>query len=167
MLEKTFLDELSKLKGKECWGIVGGAGTGSIISLNIGEKYLRNNPLKNTFLSDLVRRYESEYGFMLHCPWRIDHDNYVLCGSYHSNELDGPYQEVFSQVIGNKITNIICEPPAFDLKLCFENLVSINIYCTNTGIDYDECYSFKSPIGWFEVGYNGRLSFEEFDKLPH
>ena len=60
-MQKTelFIFELNKLVGEECWGVVGGAGTGSVISLAFGKQFPRNIPLKNPYVTEVVRNYES------------------------------------------------------------------------------------------------------------
>ena len=159
--EEEFKIELSNLLGKECWGIVGGVGTGSVISLSIGKKIEKTVPSKNPHLSEIVRRYNSEYSIMISCPWRIESKTKILCGSHHRNESDGPYSKSFMQIIGKTISNIRCESPAYDLKLVFGNELSLIIHCSSIGMDEEECYSFGTPLGWFTVQLDGVLDFDK------
>ena len=60
-VSEMLLRELSALVGEECWGVVGGEGTGSVILLHIGERTLRSRPIPNHHLTELVRRFDSAY----------------------------------------------------------------------------------------------------------
>ena len=157
-LSKLFREELLKLVGEECWGVVGGVGTGSIIRLSIGKKFLRDRPVENSHIGNEERMYSASLGFMISCPWRIENEFEVFCGSHHTNESHGPYKDGFNQIRGQKIIQIICENPSFDLSLKFENAVVLKIHCSSIGVDADECYSFRSSRGWFEIGFDGRIA---------
>lgn len=154
---EDFRNEVKNLSGKECWGVVGGPGTGSVISLSIGEKYPSKNPSKNTFLSDLVRSNDSEYSLLVSCPWRIEDSSEILCGSHHTNDNDGPYQSGFERIVGSNIIETYCSAPALDLRLDFSNGVALSVFCAEIGIDDDECYAFGTPNGWFTVFFDGRI----------
>src|SRR4051812_38736407 len=99
-IRDTFLRMLSALNGEECWAIVGGEGTGSVISLSMGARILRRKPLENPHLSDLVRRYESAYKLVLYCPWRLDSVSDVVSGSHMLNSNDGPMVRGFGSICG-------------------------------------------------------------------
>jgi hypothetical protein len=159
-MRDTFLRALSALVGEECWGIVGGEGAGSVISLDIGARTLRAKPINNLHLSDLVRRYQGAYALMLHCPWRIDSESNVVSGSHMSNANDGPMVRGYARLLGQKIKTVTCSGPAFDLQLDFENGHSLRIHCSAIGNDEDECYALGTPYGWFAVGLDGHLSLE-------
>jgi hypothetical protein len=156
----NFQRALSGLVGEECWGVVGGEGTGSIISLKIGARILRAKPHSNPHLSDLVRQNESAYTLLLYCPWRIDSLSNVVSGSHMSNANDGPMVRGYASICGQKIKAVNCCPPAFDLKLDFENEHSLVIHCSAFGMDGDVCYMFGTPQGWFSVGLDGCLAVE-------
>jgi len=162
-IRDAFLRALSALIGEECWGIVGGEGTGSVISLNIGVRTARAKPINNPHLSDLVRRYDSAYKLMLYCPWRIDSASDVVSGSHMSNANDGPMVRGYAAICGQKIKAVTCSGPAFDLRLDFENQHSLLLHCSAIGNDEDECYVFRTPHGWFVVGLDGHLSLEASD----
>lgn len=162
-IDDAFLEALSALVGEECWGVVGGEGTGSIISLNIGARTPRSIPLKNPHLSDLVRQNESAYTLMIYCPWRVDSMSKVVSGSHMSNANNGPMVRGYGSICGQAIKAVICSGPAFDLRLDFENGHSLMIHCSAFGMDEDECYMFGTPQGWFTVGLDGRLTSDTSD----
>jgi len=64
---ELFEEEVSKLPGKECWGVVGGVGAGSIISLSIGDKYPKAVASKNRHLSEIVRNGVCQTSCRDHC----------------------------------------------------------------------------------------------------
>ena len=158
---ELFEEEISKLPGKECWGVVGGAGTGTVISLSIGDKYPKKVPSKNSYLSEVVRNNSSEYSLLVECPWRIESSTEVICGSHHTNEIDGPYLSSFRQITGVCIESVECNSPAFDLKLALSNGLILQINCCSIGADDNECYSFGTPKGWFGVCFDGVVNPEQ------
>lgn len=157
----VFETELLNLIGLECWGVVGGSGTGSVIQIDVGEKVLRERPLKNKTVSEVVRLYNSKIGFRIECPWRIENEKEVFCASHHSNEEDGPYEYGFNKIRGQIITGVELTKPAYDLCIKFANNASIRVHCSLIGMDQLECYSFKTILGWFTVGYDGTLKIEK------
>lgn len=158
--QELFRNEVKKLKGTKFWGIVGGRGTGSVISLSFGEMYPKEISSNNSSLSDAVRNNDSEYSLMVDCPWRIEDGEVVICGSHHSNEVDGPFQSTFERVVGTKVTSVYCNAPAYDLMLGLSNGIFIKIFCSSIGSDHQECYSFGTPLGWFSVFFDGQVKIE-------
>lgn len=160
-LGEKLLRALTDIVGEECWGVVGGEGTGSVILLSIGERILRRRPIPNPHLSDLVRHHESAYSLRIMCPWRIDSPSEVVSGSHMSNANDGPMVRGLNEICGQKVVAVLCSAPAFDVTIHFENHRSLVIHCTEIGSDYDACYSFGTPVGYYSVGFDGNVSFEE------
>lgn len=159
-LQEAFLSELSALVGEECWGVVGGGGTGSVISLKIGARTLKHKPLNNPHLSDLVRKYDSAYSLMLWCPWRIDSNSNVVSGSHMENSNEGPMIRGYKSILGQKITTVTCSAPAFDLRLEFANRHTLLVHCSSIGKAYEECYTFGTPPGHYRVSLDGELDFK-------
>jgi hypothetical protein len=74
-VDGNFLDinrEIQNLGGLNCWGGVGGPGTGSNLSFEIGKKIKLKNPLMNKNLSHDLRHFQGEYGFFIECSWRME-----------------------------------------------------------------------------------------------
>ncbi|MCY0911409.1 hypothetical protein [Massilia antarctica] len=159
IISQMLLRELSAIVGEECWGVVGGEGTGSVILLYIGARTLRPRSLKNPHLSDLVRRYDGAYSLRIECPWRIDSPSEVVAGSHMSNANDGPMVRGFKLICGQNITSVSCSGPAFDLTIRFENQHALVIHCAQIDWDYDTCYTFGAPAGYYKVALNGKVSF--------
>ena len=159
--ELNFLQSLNDLIGLECWGVTGGEGTGSIISLDIGNKILKNKPSKNPHLSELVSKYKSSHGFMLHCPWRIETNKKILSGSFMPNDNDGMMVSGLNKVIGTTIKKVTCIKPAYDLLIEFSNETNLVASCSNIGIDDEECYTYHSLNEWFTIKYGGEVAYEK------
>jgi hypothetical protein len=159
-LRDALLRDLSALVGEECWGVVCGEGSGSVLGLRIGVRTLKPKPINNPHLSELVQLYDGAYSMLLWCPWRIDSDSKVVAGSHMSNANDGPMVNGSQSICGQRITAVTCFTPAFDLRLDFENKHSLVIHCSAIGKDYEDCYSFGTPVGHYGIDLDGELSFE-------
>lgn len=159
-LRDAFRSDLLALIGEECWGVVCGEGTGSVLGLDIGARTLKRKPVNNSHLTELVRRYDSAYSMLVWCPWRIDSDSKVVAGSHMSNTNDGPMVIGSKSICGQRITAVTCSSPAFDLRLNFENKHSLVIHCSANGKNYEDCYSFGTPLGHYGVDLDGVLNFE-------
>ena len=160
-LEKNFLSSVNELIGLECWGVTGGEGTGSVISIDIGKKTLRKKPSKNPHLSELVAKYNSSHSFMLYCPWRIETNKNILSASFMPNNNNEIMVKGLKEITGTTIKNVICESPAYDLRIEFSNETNLIVHCSNIGMDDNECYSFKSLQNWYTVNYGGEITYEK------
>ncbi|WP_147328081.1 MULTISPECIES: hypothetical protein [unclassified Duganella] len=159
-LRDAFLRDLSTLSGEECWGVVCGEGSGSVLGLNIGARTPKQKPVNNPHLSELVRRYDCAYSMLIWCPWRIDSESKVIAGSHMPNANDGPMVVGSQSICQQRITGVTYSSPAFDLRLNFENRYSLVIHCSAIGKNYEVCYSFGTPLGHYSVDLDGNLSFE-------
>jgi hypothetical protein len=159
-LRDALLRDLSALVGEECWGVVCGEGSGSVLGLRMGVRTLKRKPANNPHLSELVRLYDSAYSMLIWRSWRIDAESEVVAGSHMSNANDGPMVSGSQTICGQRITAVNCSTPAFDLRLDFENKHSLVIHCSAIGRDYEDCYSSGTPLGHYGVALNGELSFE-------
>jgi len=158
--EINFIESLNNLIGMECWGVTGGEGTGTVISLNIGDKILRKKPSENPHLPELVAKYESSHGFMLHSPWRIESSTEIFSGSHMPNDNNGAMVNGLKKILGTTIKSVMCNKPAYDLRIEFSNEINLIVHCSNIGMDENECYSFKSLQNWYTVNYGGEITFE-------
>jgi hypothetical protein len=60
-----------KVRGSKCWSIIGGAGTGSVISLRFGDKVRMKQALRNPHLSMEERIFDGERSLIVYCDWRL------------------------------------------------------------------------------------------------
>lgn len=130
---------LSELVGKECWSVIAGPGTGSMVTLAFGEKIRRTRPIKNPSLSEEQRQFEGEFVvFIKDAYWCLYQCGQQLCTSNESNEIDGPLLSGLRQLVGKPIisASVIDNRGAFELAN--DNGFCLKISCTN---DRAENYS--------------------------
>src|SRR5690242_284038 len=69
---------LERLVGEECWAIIGGKGTGTVILLDLGAKLPRDVEVDNPALSDEERKFEAPYSVHVWCSWRVEVEGRVV-----------------------------------------------------------------------------------------
>jgi len=157
-LKEKLKAQLLQLVGKRCWGIVAGDGSGSIISLCIGDKIKRKKPIENPTLTKDVQEYDSEYRLLLFCVWRLDSDKKIICGAWDDNSQGGKMLKGLNMLVGRKITQVnVCEP-ALDITISFSGYVRLKVFCDQINeIDKYENYTLSTPMEVFVVGNRSRL----------
>jgi hypothetical protein len=152
-------DELSHLKvGRGCWGVIAGSGTGSMVTLDFGEKVKRARPLHNPTLSDEARNYEGEYGLYLQdCDWRLQTRQKVLASSASSNEAGGVMLTGLGQIVGQRVREVTFDPPSFDLAIDFANEIQLLVFCFGKSVEEFDHYSFFSPALVYTASSGGEL----------
>lgn len=147
------------LVGLRCWGVVGGSGTGSNISLEFGNKIKRKKALLNRNLTDELRYFQGEYGFFVECSWRVEDADTVICGS-RSNHDDislGIKKLVNEEVQSIEILNV-----SFDLVLKFANELVLKIFCDENNIEENvDNYTLSAPSLNYIVGCKSKLRCEK------
>src|SRR5450830_404551 len=164
--QAAFLQALAALVGEECWGVTGGEGSGSVISLDIGARTLRGRPIPNPHLSELVRHYDSAYSLLILGQWRIDAARKIVSGSHLSNANDGPMVRGLAAIRGQIITSVSCAGPAYDLRIGFDNDHALVVHCSAIGLPGDRSYSFGTPAGHYTVHLDDGLGFEPARTMP-
>jgi len=161
-VKDEFTATLNKLLGEECWGIVAGEGTGSVISIAFGSKIARKKPINNPHLTADQRQNKSEFDLMVSCAWRLNSDKEIVCSSTDLNDNDGPMVNGLKTLVGHKIKYIDITYPAYDLKLGFDNTLTLYVFCneTNTSDEYDN-YVLYFKDSSFTVGTKSVLTYEK------
>lgn len=150
---------LQELVGKRCWGAVAGEGTGSIVSLRFGGRTRRKNPLPNPFLSPEVRDYEADYSLLVHCVWRLDARDRIVCGAWDSNEVGGPMSIGLTEVANHDVRRVTTDAPSMDLALELDNDLTLKVFCDRINVDEAEInYCFYTPTAVFTVGTRSCIS---------
>lgn len=126
---------LAKLRGKTCWGVAAGKGTGSAIVLDFGTKIPRRDPISNPALSAMHRRLEGEVALYIRCAWRLDSKAGVLCGSTDSNSLGGPMVTGLLSLCDRRVRTVDVSRPGFDVKLGFVGGLRLWVFCDQTNSD--------------------------------
>ena len=157
-----FEEALNRLVGQLCWGVIAGAGTGSIVDLKIGRKILRKTPVRNPHLSRLQRKYDSEYAIFILCVWRVDSKSKVVCGCWDDNTENGEMLAGLRRLVGSTITSVDVKKPAWDLDLTFSNGLVLKVFCDSINlIDKGDNYSVFLPEGIYTVGARSKLLKEQ------
>ncbi len=162
-----FLAEVRKLVGTPCWGIVAGAGTGSVVSLDFGKKIAREQPLRNTRVSEAVRHNKGEFHlFVEDCAWRVETDTAVLCGSASDNSNDGEMVTGLRRLEGQIVREVVVSEPALDLTVVFGDGLKLLLFCETLQEDDADNFVFFSPIGTFVVQSFGLVRLERSQPNP-
>ena len=124
-----FLNELRKLEGLECWGVVAGEGTGTRVSLDFGQKISRKGSSNNPLLSEVLRHYTGEFSvFIRECAWRLESDQ-TLCTWKSPNANDGEMIRCLQGLVGRCVTRVSVASPAFDLVIEFSGDLKLSLFC--------------------------------------
>lgn len=156
-----FIASLNRLIGQVCWGFAAGAGTGSVVSLDIGGKVLRKKPLKNPHISSKQRKYTSEFGLFIRCIWRIESKTQVICGAWDDNAKGGDMIEGLQRLVGQAISSIKVSKPALDLAVNFNSGLVLRIFCDQTNqAEMEDNYSVFLPDAIYVVSNRSQLRRE-------
>lgn len=156
-----YTEEIEKLNQLECWAIIAGEGTGSHVDLFFGQKIVRKKPLTNPYLSDVAKKFDSEFSlFVEECAWRVESGTEVLCGSMSENSNDGIMLNGLMALLNQKVSNVVFLTPSLDLKIEFKNGLKFILFC-NTFFDDEDNYSFFSPSNVFTAKGYGHMVIEK------
>lgn len=139
-LFSAFIKQLADLQGKECWSFIGGPGTGSMLTLDFGEKMLRERPVRNPTLTTEQRNYIGEIRlFIQNAGWRIDDDSSVICSSTSSNDLDGSFGKGLRLILNQRVERIVVSHPGLDLRIEFEGKMVLTVFCDQANSEDEAC----------------------------
>jgi len=133
---------LYRLVGKPCWGITG-VNTGTMASLDFGDKIPRPVRLRNPHLTPDQQQYAGEIGlFIKEAAWRLDSRASVICGSLSSNHEGGPKHTGLSKLLGRRVTRVKVAHPGLDVTIGFEGGLRLQVFCDRTNTtDESDNYS--------------------------
>ncbi|RYY79730.1 MAG: hypothetical protein EOO69_05460 [Moraxellaceae bacterium] len=154
-LESSFKNIL----GEECWLIIAGKGTGSIVSLGFGKKMLRKKNVKNPNLTEEERKYDAEIILMVYCAWRVSSSNAVICSWRDSNNRNGPMLNGLNLFRSSRVLRLNLNPINYDLKIHFDNGIVFEIFCDITDIDEgDDNYCWFMGDEVYEIKFKSKLT---------
>ena len=139
--------DISFLQSRRCWAAIAGPGTGSIVDFLFGEKVARDKPLQNASLPSEVQSYDSEFGLLVQCSWRLSFQGQLVCSSsWSDNRIDGPLLRGLANVVNQKVVSIELNRESCDLKLVFENEYMLWVF-NDLPCEDDEEFAFliRSP----------------------
>ena len=162
-LRSTLSEKASDLLHEEIWGIVGGAGTGSMVNIYLGKKILRPLPLENSNLSELIQKYDSElYIFLYFAPWRLDDKESVICSSRSDNAKEGEMMNGLNKLLGTSIGRLTLDCPGGNLVLYFENEMRLTIFSNCVDEEKDGLnFALGFPDKIFCMEANGNIVVSE------
>lgn len=156
-----FIASLNRFTGQVCWGFAAGKGTGSVVSLDIGGKVLRESPLKNPHLTAEQRKYDAEFDLFIHCVWRLESKTQVICGAWDDNAEGGDMIEGLQRLVGQTISSVKVSKPAFDLAVNFNSGLVLRIFCDQTNqSEMEDNYSVFLPDAIYVVSNRSQLRRE-------
>ena len=129
--EESFRAALDALVDKKCWSIIGGEDTGTILSIDFGERITRESPLENPNLSDEQRRYFGELHLFITCTWRVEDAETVICTAQDVGT--DRYRDAGELVLGRKVVKTEAFAPAWDLTVEFDSGMRFRIFCDEAG----------------------------------
>ena len=152
-----FNHALEQLVGKECWSVVAGEGTGSMVSLDFGRKQRRKTAVRNRHLTRTQREFEGEFDlFIQGCAWRLEEPRKVICSSMSDNANDGPMVAGLERLDEQKVLRVVIDYPGYDLALTFEGAegeLTLRLFCDQADREGEaDNYSFFSPKMAWAVG---------------
>ena len=152
-------DDLIRLKeGKGCWSVAAGSGTGSMATLNFGERIKRCRPIKNPMISVDSQNFEGEYCLYLeNCDWRLQTSAKVIASSASSNHEGGVMVTAFNQIVGRKVIDIALDITSFDIIIEFENGIRLTTFCLGASDEELDNYTFFTPRAIYTAKFSGVL----------
>ncbi len=149
------------LRSKACWAALAGRGTGSAIDIHFGAKVPREVPLTNPTLTDEERRFEGDTSIYITCAWRLDSRSSVVCGWLDGGETVEGMVRGLRSVVGHRVEAVDIQRPAWDLKIVFDNGLTLTIFADQTNlIDHDSNYSVFHATKAITVGARSEVRTE-------
>jgi hypothetical protein len=148
---------LASLHGLECWSVIGGAGTGSTVSLGFGAQIPARRFSSNPKLTLDERRFEPEYSIYVESAWRLEDKEQVLAAWTEAASGESWLDEL-KRLRGLKVESTELRTVGLDLEIHFEGGLTYAIFCDQG--DDDENYSVFTPQHVVTVGSRSRLLVE-------
>ena len=126
---KSSLDSLlSQFVALPCWGVVAGKGTGSMVSLDFGDKIPRDRPLSNIHLSEDCRNNSSECSiFIQHSSWLLEQGDKEVCSCDSDNSNAGAMVKGLRRLIGMHVHHVEYIPKQ-GLYIDFQSDFTLSIF---------------------------------------
>lgn len=157
-----FETSLNQIIGLECWGVVAGSGTGSIVDIQLGGRVRLHKRLRNSKLTDEQREFEPEFSIFIECVWRLDSESTIICGAWDDNREGGEMIVGLRQIVGSVISSVQLSIPAFDVLVGFSNGLTLKVFCDRINLtDADDNYSLFTPSMCYTVGTRSALRREQ------
>ena len=154
---------LGEVVGEECWAVIAGPGTGSVILLDLGAKLPRDRELRNPSLSDEERKFEAPYSVHVWCSWRVEQEGRVVGSSAALPEEGWWERSGLARIKGKHLTSFDLSEPIPDLRLEFGN-ATLALFPDTLSEDDEDCsYTVRIRDEVFVVFADGRLLRERVE----
>jgi hypothetical protein len=155
---------LGQLIGKECWSVIGGRGTGSVIVISLGERVLREREISNSCLTEDERRFDALFSSMIWCSWRVERAGRVV-GTWGALTETGELEPTGALALkGRRLSGFELDDPIPDLRLDFGD-VRLSLFADYLSDDPGEAaYTVAIPAGTYSVSADGEIQFEHYEE---
>lgn len=152
-IEALFEEEASKLVGKLLWGISFGAGCGSRVALDFGQKIERREPVRQSRpkLGVDEKFYDGELSLLIeNCAWRLSGTAAVLCTWRSSNHKGGEMERALLQTKYTTVEAVEIGFPAGDLSLRLSGGFELDCFadCADEVNDGDNLTFFSTAYAY-------------------
>ncbi len=137
---------------------IAGINTGSVVSFDFGK--ITKMPFE---FQKNKAHFRGEICMMVCCPWRIESDTNIVCGSGDSNEKKGPMIKGLDDLKGKYVQEIMFNT-FLDISIVFEGGYVLKVFCDNiSDDDYESCYFFlfEEDLLCVSVRGNGNIWSDE------
>lgn len=153
-----FERSLDALIGQRVWGIVTGEGTA--ISMELGEKVLLVERIRNPLLPEEVRSHEGRFSLFVTYPWRLETATSIVCGSGDDMTPNSESARSLNAIAGASVTSIRAIPPGFDLVLQLGNGLALRTFCEVGHPSSEDNYSVFVQDSIYTVGAASTIRHE-------
>jgi len=153
------LHALEALIGVQCWQIVAGRGTGSNFTLDLGQRRLRQRPLKNPTLSAAARRYEGEFTLYVQGPWRMHVKGDRIATWTDALDRFDVMVSGLDLMRGAHVERVYFQTP--ELKLRFEHGVTLVVFADEPRYAANPLFDFVTSRRHWQVSSSGAIEQEE------
>ena len=166
-LQRDLSAALSEVVGRPCWEFVAGKGTGSNFTMDFGRKLKRARPLTNPHLSDAAKRYVGEYVLYVTCPWRLQTRSTTVTSWADARKNRRGVQNNLglmlaglAQLKGARVSHVALRGPALDLRVTFDNGLSLVVFSDETEATGYPAYNFYTSQTSYSVLGSGLVESE-------
>lgn len=133
---------LAELQGLECWSVIAGAGTGSMVSLGFGARIPARSFSSNPKLTLDERQFEPEFSIYVQAAWRLEDAERVLATWTDAAEGKAWLEEL-EKLRGVRVGSTHVSAGALDLEIRFQGGLKYTVFCDQVAGDVN--YSVFTP----------------------
>lgn len=154
---QEFIDGVT---GNLCWAVIGGAGSGSVVSLRFGKQVRFKRPLRNASLSLEERIFDGERSLIVYCAWRITFEGRIVCSAQSINDNGELNLEGASAVKNDTVQRVTLSGKQNDLEIGFKRGATLSLFCdvVNNG---EANYVLFNPTSSIWMNSSGEFVVEE------